>query len=217
VTSQTELTPLHVASTANHVSLVKFLLKHGHPINVRDVEGWTPLHCASAEGNLEAVQTLVDFEAIDAPLNLLAQNGEGETAWDVSPSFMEEEPISAKASKGEGMKKSTTKPSVSRDEMVVRGREIRKVLDEALDVAISEGVEFPGEELVRQMSELSVESIQSIASVASSVGSLDTDLVSPVVLIDKASSGSYTSSPNRNSITLPSSPIARNRSSRLFE
>ncbi|KAJ3011318.1 hypothetical protein HKX48_006908 [Thoreauomyces humboldtii] len=97
-TSQKGLTPLHQACTYGHVDLVKLLLETTRiRVNVFDIEGWTPLHCACAEGHLEVVVLLgrcraegddppedgPAFFPPDGPIDLIATNGDGETAEDV--------------------------------------------------------------------------------------------------------------------------------------
>jgi len=53
------LTPLHIAATYNQLGIVKLLVEYADaPLNIQDVEGWTPLHCACAEGNFEVVEYL---------------------------------------------------------------------------------------------------------------------------------------------------------------
>jgi len=53
------LTPLHIAATYNQLGIVKLLVEHADaPVNIQDVEGWTPLHCACAEGNFDVVEYL---------------------------------------------------------------------------------------------------------------------------------------------------------------
>jgi len=58
-TAHNFLTPLHIACTYNQLGIVKLLVEHADaPINIQDVEGWTPLHCACAEGNFDIVEYL---------------------------------------------------------------------------------------------------------------------------------------------------------------
>jgi len=53
------LTPLHVAATYNQLGIVKLLVEYADaPVNIQDTEGWTPLHCACAEGNFDVVEYL---------------------------------------------------------------------------------------------------------------------------------------------------------------
>jgi len=58
-TAHNFLTPLHIAATYNQLGIVKLLVEHADaPVNIQDVEGWTPLHCACAEGNFDIVEYL---------------------------------------------------------------------------------------------------------------------------------------------------------------
>ena len=57
-------TLLHVASRNNSVSIIDLLVKHvARDVNARDADGFTPLHEAVVNGNMQAVQKLVDLEA----------------------------------------------------------------------------------------------------------------------------------------------------------
>ena len=71
---------LNVAANGGHLNLVKFLIKDcGADINVKDNDGWTPLHFAAAFGSLDIVKFLVNNEAkinhSDAPALILAVRG----------------------------------------------------------------------------------------------------------------------------------------------
>ncbi|OUM61960.1 hypothetical protein PIROE2DRAFT_62195 [Piromyces sp. E2] len=58
-TAHNFLTPLHIAATYNQLGIVKLLVEYADaPVNIQDVEGWTPLHCACAEGNFDIVEYL---------------------------------------------------------------------------------------------------------------------------------------------------------------
>ena len=50
---------LALAASAGRTSIVKCLLKAGASFDVRDVDGYTPLHAASLEGHVGIVETLV--------------------------------------------------------------------------------------------------------------------------------------------------------------
>ena len=57
-------TLLHVASRNNSVSIIDLLVKHGAwNVNARDADGFTPLHEAVVNGNMQAAKKLVDFKA----------------------------------------------------------------------------------------------------------------------------------------------------------
>lgn len=86
---------LHVACSYGHLPIVLLLLSQkGALINQRDSEGWTPLHCACAEGHVDIVKALIrcgtqrtdgneDLIVDDAPLDLDAENFDGETPEDI--------------------------------------------------------------------------------------------------------------------------------------
>lgn len=66
-------TPLHLAARAGHADLVPLLLSDGYRPDTLDLEGRTPLHCASLGCNLswyEAVQTGV---GVHRPTPLIPQ------------------------------------------------------------------------------------------------------------------------------------------------
>ena len=54
----------------NTVELAQILLEYGADLNARDVEGWTPLHAASATGNLHMINLLLDEGASLTAINL---------------------------------------------------------------------------------------------------------------------------------------------------
>jgi ankyrin repeat protein len=56
-------TALDAAVAANHAEVVKVLLAAGAKVEVRAVDGYTPLHKAAANGNLEIVRMLLDAGA----------------------------------------------------------------------------------------------------------------------------------------------------------
>ncbi|KAK9758417.1 hypothetical protein K7432_017825 [Basidiobolus ranarum] len=59
------LSPLHLAASYSHLALCKYLISAGADVNIQDAEGWTPLHCATAEGHMEIIQFLLDVDGID--------------------------------------------------------------------------------------------------------------------------------------------------------
>ncbi|KAJ3319373.1 hypothetical protein HDU76_000575 [Blyttiomyces sp. JEL0837] len=102
------LTPLHLASTYGHTTLVEILLREtGAAVNVRDREGWSPLHCACAEGHVDIIKLLGRaqgwvnengerdgpisdeeggewFYPPDGPIDLVGLNDDGDTPMDVA-------------------------------------------------------------------------------------------------------------------------------------
>ena len=54
----------------NTVELAQILLEYGADLNARDIEGWTPLHAASATGNLLMINLLLDEGASLTAINL---------------------------------------------------------------------------------------------------------------------------------------------------
>eukprot|EP00842_Homolaphlyctis_polyrhiza_P000703 jgi/Hompol1/1633/HPOL_002743-RA len=106
-TPQQHLTPLHVACSHGATALVELLLTETHcAVNVRDREGWTPLHCASAEGHMDVLALLGRcqgthgneqsdklsrqeatkdwFYPVDGPIDLIALNEDDEVPEDVA-------------------------------------------------------------------------------------------------------------------------------------
>jgi len=60
VKSVTGKTPLHLSQRANAIS---FLIDNGADINALDENGWSPLHWAALDGDLEAVEALLGVSA----------------------------------------------------------------------------------------------------------------------------------------------------------
>ncbi|KAF9363189.1 hypothetical protein BGX34_004693 [Mortierella sp. NVP85] len=69
-----QLSSLHLAASYNHLELCRFLVEMGANVNLPDVEGWTPMHCAAAEGHLKVLEFLVK----DPDADLQAATFEGE-------------------------------------------------------------------------------------------------------------------------------------------
>ncbi|KAF9546075.1 hypothetical protein EC957_010211 [Mortierella hygrophila] len=59
------LSSLHLAASYNHIVLCRFLVQNGANVNLTDLEGWTPMHCAAAEGHLEVFEFLVNGKEAD--------------------------------------------------------------------------------------------------------------------------------------------------------
>ncbi|XP_075713119.1 protein phosphatase 1 regulatory subunit 12A isoform X2 [Rhinoderma darwinii] len=72
-------TALHVAAAKGYTEVLKLLIQASYAINVKDFDGWTPLHAAAHWGKEEAcrilVENLCDMDAV---------NKVGQTAFDVA-------------------------------------------------------------------------------------------------------------------------------------
>ncbi|XP_047431105.1 protein phosphatase 1 regulatory subunit 12A isoform X10 [Mugil cephalus] len=72
-------TALHVAAAKGYVEVLKLLIQAGYNVNIKDYDGWTPLHAAAHWGKEEAcrilVENLCDMDLI---------NKMGQTAFDVA-------------------------------------------------------------------------------------------------------------------------------------
>lgn len=51
------------------MELAEILLEHGADLNARDIEGWTPLHAASATGNIQMINLLIEEGASLVAIN----------------------------------------------------------------------------------------------------------------------------------------------------
>ncbi|RKP08103.1 hypothetical protein THASP1DRAFT_30090 [Thamnocephalis sphaerospora] len=74
------LSALHLAASYDHLDVCRLLVDRGAALNIRDLEGWTPLHCAAAEGHLRVVNYLLGHGTVDVTLG----NADDETAEDVA-------------------------------------------------------------------------------------------------------------------------------------
>ncbi|KAI0236414.1 hypothetical protein L0F63_003312 [Massospora cicadina] len=69
-TRHLRLTLLHLASSYNHLAICQYLVEKGAYVNPKDREGWTPIHCAAAEGHDAIVRFLLSVSNIVIhPLN----------------------------------------------------------------------------------------------------------------------------------------------------
>ena len=55
--------PLHAGAAGRNIELVKLLLAHGAPVNVRQHGGWTPLHAAAQNGDAAMTQLFLEHGA----------------------------------------------------------------------------------------------------------------------------------------------------------
>jgi uncharacterized protein len=58
-TNAMENMPLHAAAAGRHADVVKLLIDHGASANARQHGGWTPLHAAAQNGDLESARALI--------------------------------------------------------------------------------------------------------------------------------------------------------------
>ena len=89
------LTPLHIACTHGFSDMAKILIEEASAaVNITDKEGWTPLHCAVAEGHIETLELLAKCQgnmstppemrendiiyALDGPIDLAPRTDDGE-------------------------------------------------------------------------------------------------------------------------------------------
>ncbi|XP_028281248.1 protein phosphatase 1 regulatory subunit 12A isoform X2 [Parambassis ranga] len=72
-------TALHVAAAKGYVEVLKLLIQAGYDVNIKDYDGWSPLHAASHWGKEEACRILVE-NLCDMDL----MNKMGQTAFDVA-------------------------------------------------------------------------------------------------------------------------------------
>ena len=86
-TTLTDETPIHFAAQHNRVGAIELLLASGADPNVHDKDGWTPLHYATQNVYMEALQKLLLSEKIDVnarnragwtPLHIASKMGNAE-------------------------------------------------------------------------------------------------------------------------------------------
>ena len=65
---------LAVAAAQGHADIVEALLDAGADVNAADVTGWTPLHAAAYNGNLQIVKLLLGHGAIPPPPSWFLQS-----------------------------------------------------------------------------------------------------------------------------------------------
>ncbi|HTM39088.1 MAG TPA: ankyrin repeat domain-containing protein [Terriglobales bacterium] len=69
-----EVTPLHSAAAAHATEIVRMLVESEAPVNAKQHGGWTALHAAADNGDLEMIKILLQNGA-----DRLAQNDDGKT------------------------------------------------------------------------------------------------------------------------------------------
>ncbi|XP_075886072.1 protein phosphatase 1 regulatory subunit 12A isoform X4 [Nelusetta ayraudi] len=72
-------TSLHVAAAKGYLEVLKLLIQAGYEVNIKDYDGWTPLHAAAHWGKEEACRILVENQC---DMDLI--NKMGQTAFDVA-------------------------------------------------------------------------------------------------------------------------------------
>nr|XP_012605795.1 protein phosphatase 1 regulatory subunit 12A isoform X6 [Microcebus murinus] len=72
-------TALHVAAAKGYTEVLKLLIQAGYDVNIKDYDGWTPLHAAAHWGKGEACRILVDNLC-----DMEMVNKVGQTAFDVA-------------------------------------------------------------------------------------------------------------------------------------
>ncbi|XP_008142037.2 protein phosphatase 1 regulatory subunit 12A isoform X1 [Eptesicus fuscus] len=72
-------TALHVAAAKGYTEVLKLLIQAGYDVNIKDFDGWTPLHAAAHWGKEEACRILVDNLC-----DMEMVNKVGQTAFDVA-------------------------------------------------------------------------------------------------------------------------------------
>ncbi|KAJ8381431.1 hypothetical protein SKAU_G00022090 [Synaphobranchus kaupii] len=72
-------TALHVAAAKGYSEVLKLLIQAGYDVNIKDYDGWTPLHAAAHWGKEESCRILVDNLC-----DMDAINKVGQTAFDVA-------------------------------------------------------------------------------------------------------------------------------------
>ncbi|XP_069485391.1 protein phosphatase 1 regulatory subunit 12A isoform X3 [Ambystoma mexicanum] len=72
-------TALHVAAAKGYTEVLKILIQAGYDINIKDFDGWTPLHAAAHWGKEEACRILVENLCEMETVNKV-----GQTAFDVA-------------------------------------------------------------------------------------------------------------------------------------
>lgn len=53
-------TALHVAAHIGDTETIRTLLLQGANVNCTDIDSWTPLHFAAAQGHIPAIEMLID-------------------------------------------------------------------------------------------------------------------------------------------------------------
>ncbi|ROI15531.1 Protein phosphatase 1 regulatory subunit 12A [Anabarilius grahami] len=72
-------TALHVAAAKGYTEVLKLLIQAGYDVNIKDYDGWTPLHAAAHWGKEEACRILVEHLCVMDIINKV-----GQTAFDVA-------------------------------------------------------------------------------------------------------------------------------------
>jgi ankyrin repeat protein len=72
--------PLHAAAAGQHAEIVWLLIASDAPVDARQRHGWTPLHSAVSNADVESIKALIAAGADPS-----VANDEGTTAFDMAP------------------------------------------------------------------------------------------------------------------------------------
>jgi ankyrin repeat protein len=102
ISPQKNMTLVHVACSYGHLDILKALLESSTELlNQQDVEGWSPAHCAAAEGHVSVLLLLGKYGPLigdnlwefysDSPIDLDLKTDDGESIEEVSMPEIQEQ------------------------------------------------------------------------------------------------------------------------------
>lgn len=59
-------TPFYIAASNGYVDILEFLYKNGADVDKRQIDGWSALHIAAREENLNVLEYLLEKEGLKA-------------------------------------------------------------------------------------------------------------------------------------------------------